>query len=309
MGSPYLAAAFPDVQNYCAPTRSPASRRSPQPRHCSARSASTATARSPSLASPIAAPDLTAPSSHRISDEEVLAMKVNRFFRLVSITALLSLLAIASGCIVKETSRNNNGDKATESKGAEITTPFGTLRARNEDDGKSHRSRGLSWRSSRQGQGQRSRRQCRDRYSRIRAQGGCRQVRDRRSAGEVLDYYRTELKKFGRKVLECRPNHEPTMWSWARSTRKKSENELTCDKDDRGSGPVTELKVGTDDNQHVVGIEQKGKVTRFALVYVRVTATTTTACSDVGEALKKRRSSRASAASRDCTSSPLNTAH
>src|SRR5882762_469666 len=116
--------------------RSRASPRSPQPRHCSARSASTATARSRSLVSPIAAPDSTAPSSHRISDKEVLVMKFNRFLRLVSITALLSLLAVASGCIVKETSRNDNGDKATESKGAEITTPFGTLRARNEDDGK-----------------------------------------------------------------------------------------------------------------------------------------------------------------------------
>ena len=33
---------------------------------------------------------------------------------------------------------------------------------------------------------------------------------------------------------------------------------------------VTELKTGTEDNQHVVGVEQKGKSTHFALVYVRV---------------------------------------
>src|SRR4051812_20018431 len=49
---------------------------------------------------------------------------------------LLSFVAMVSGCTVRETSRNgDNGDKATETKGAEITTPFGTLRARNEDNG------------------------------------------------------------------------------------------------------------------------------------------------------------------------------
>src|SRR5215471_4393669 len=42
--------------------------------------------------------------------------------------------------------------------------------------------------------------------------------------------------------------------------------ELKCDED---SGPVTELKVGTEDNQHIVAVEpEDGKGTHFALVYV-----------------------------------------
>jgi hypothetical protein len=194
------------------------------------------------------------------------------FLRLASMTALLSLLAVASGCIVKETSRNRdeNGDKATESKGAEITTPFGTLRARNEDNGK---ATGLA------------------------VYPGARLLKEKDndhggnvvidtpvfglkvvavkyetddSPEKVLDFYRKELKQYGKKVLECRPSHEPDDVVVGDVHKNKSENELTCDKDDKGSGPVTELKAGTEDNQHVVGVEQKGKSTHFALVYVRV---------------------------------------
>jgi hypothetical protein len=194
------------------------------------------------------------------------------FLRLASMTALLSLLAVASGCIVKETSHNreDNGDKATESKGAEITTPFGTLRARNEDNGK---ATGLA------------------------VYPGARLLKEKDndhggnvvidtpvfglkvvavkyetddSPEKVLDFYRKELKQYGKKVLECRPSPEPDDVVVGDVHKNKSENELTCDKDDKGSGPVTELKAGTEDNQHVVGVEQKGKSTHFALVYVRV---------------------------------------
>src|SRR4051812_14701633 len=61
----------------------------------------------------------------------------SRVFGSTAAIGLLALATIATGCTVKTSSRNgDNGDKATESKGAEITTPFGTLRARNEDNGK-----------------------------------------------------------------------------------------------------------------------------------------------------------------------------
>jgi hypothetical protein len=43
---------------------------------------------------------------------------------------------------------------------------------------------------------------------------------------------------------------------------------LKCDEN---SGPVTELKVGTEDDQHIVAIEPRdtGKGSTFALVYLR----------------------------------------
>lgn len=199
-------------------------------------------------------------------------MNFNSKFRFATVTAVLALLAFASGCVVKETSRNrdDNGDKATSSKGAEITTPFGTLKARNEDDGK---ATGLAVYP-----GARVLKEKDDDH-------GGNVVIDTPAFGlkvvavkyetddspeKVLDFYRNELKQFGHKVLECRPNHESDDVVVGDVHKNKRENELTCDKDDKQSGPVTELKVGTEDNQHVVGVEQKGKSTHFALVYVRV---------------------------------------
>jgi hypothetical protein len=199
-------------------------------------------------------------------------MNFNPYFRFLGVAALLSFLTIASGCVVKETSRNrdDNGDKATSSKGAEITTPFGTLKARNEDDGK---ATGLAIYP-----GARVLKEKEDDH-------GGNVVIDTPVFGlkvvavkyetddppeKVLNFYRNELKQFGHKVLECRPNHEPDDVVVGDVHKKTSDNELTCDKDDKQSGAVTELKVGTEDNQHVVGIEQKGKSTHFALVYVRV---------------------------------------
>jgi hypothetical protein len=193
-------------------------------------------------------------------------------FRFTTPLALFLLTAFSTGCVVKESSHNrdDNGDKATESKGAEISTPFGTLRARNEENGA---ATGLA------------------------VYPGARLLKEKDndhggnvvidtpvfglkvvavkyetddSPAKVLDFYRTELKKFGRKVIECRPNHEPDDVVVGEVHKSKRENELTCDKDDKQDGPVTELKTGTDDNQHVVGVEQKGKSTHFALVYVRV---------------------------------------
>src|SRR5437899_9834892 len=176
-------------------------------------------------------------------------MNFNSKFRFATVTAVLALLAFASGCVVKETSRNrdDNGDKATSSKGAEINTPFGTLKARNEDDGK---ATGLAIYP-----GARVLKEKDDDH-------GGNVVIDTPAFGlkvvavkyetddspeKVLDFYRNELKQFGRKVLECRPNHEPDDVVVGDVHKNKSDNELTCDKDDKQSGAVTELKVGTED--------------------------------------------------------------
>lgn len=89
------------------------------------------------------------------------------------------------------------------------------------------------------------------------------------AAPKIVDFYRDKLKKYG-KVLECH-------------TKKHGGNvDVDDDKDDKNkdhhgalkceedSGPVTELKVGTEDDQHVVAIEPRdsGKGATFAMVYV-----------------------------------------
>jgi len=83
---------------------------------------------------------------------------------------------------------------------------------------------------------------------------------------KIIAYYRDKLKKYG-KVLECHTK-EHGGDAHAGMNDEKHSKELKCEGDN--SGPVTELKVGTDDNQHVVAIEpsQAGAGSTFALVYV-----------------------------------------
>ncbi len=84
--------------------------------------------------------------------------------------------------------------------------------------------------------------------------------------GKVIDFYRDRLKKYG-KVLECHTS-EHGGDAHANIDDDQHSKQLKCDGDN--TGPVTELKVGTEDNQHVVAIEPRdgrsGSI--FALVYV-----------------------------------------
>ena len=83
---------------------------------------------------------------------------------------------------------------------------------------------------------------------------------------KIIDYYREQLKRYG-KVLECH-THEHGGDTHTEISDETHSKELKCEGDN--SGPVTELKVGTEDNQHVVAVEpnhgQSGST--FALVYV-----------------------------------------
>jgi len=86
--------------------------------------------------------------------------------------------------------------------------------------------------------------------------------------GKVVDFYRERLKKYG-KVLEC---HTSKRDSGAHVDVNDNDDqhskELKCEGDN--TGPVTELKVGTADSQHIVAIEpHDGRSgSTFALVYV-----------------------------------------
>ena len=86
-------------------------------------------------------------------------------------------------------------------------------------------------------------------------------------AEKVLAFYRDKMKKYG-KVLECH-NTEDKSGSHADTDEKKADQPLKCEGDN--SGPVRELKVGTEDNQHIVAIEnpKNGKATSFVVIYLR----------------------------------------
>jgi len=87
--------------------------------------------------------------------------------------------------------------------------------------------------------------------------------------GKVVDFYRDKLKRYG-KVLECHSQKhggDVNVNSDDKDSKDSKDKELKCEEN---SGPVTELKVGTENDQHVVAIEpgDTGKGSTFAVVYV-----------------------------------------
>ena len=95
--------------------------------------------------------------------------------------------------------------------------------------------------------------------------------------GKIIDFYRDKLKRYG-KVLECHTHeHGGNVDVNDNDDDKdgdkgpKHGKELKCDDKDN-SGPVTELKVGTEEDQHVISVEPRdaGKGSTFAMVYVHM---------------------------------------
>jgi hypothetical protein len=84
--------------------------------------------------------------------------------------------------------------------------------------------------------------------------------------GKILSFYRDQLKKYGN-VLECRTSRG----NWninlgSANLGKRDSNELTC----QGTGgSEIELKVGRQNDQHIVAVEPQGGGSSFSLVYVR----------------------------------------
>ncbi len=85
--------------------------------------------------------------------------------------------------------------------------------------------------------------------------------------GKVIEYYRERLKKYG-KVLECHTSeHGGGAHADVDDDDGHPAKELKCEGDNKG--PDTELKVGTENNQHVVAIKSHdGGGSTFYLVYV-----------------------------------------
>ncbi len=84
---------------------------------------------------------------------------------------------------------------------------------------------------------------------------------------KLVTYYKDELKKYG-SVLECHTtnsNQSATM-----NPNDSDDSKLKCENDQNGK--TIELKVGTEQNQHIVSIKpgDDGKGSDFGLVYVRM---------------------------------------
>jgi len=84
---------------------------------------------------------------------------------------------------------------------------------------------------------------------------------------KLVDFYANDLKRYG-KILQCNKSGTNADWHVGIDSHDKPghSNELTCSGD--GKGDTVELKVGTNNNAHVVAVTPKGKGAEFALVYV-----------------------------------------
>ena len=84
---------------------------------------------------------------------------------------------------------------------------------------------------------------------------------------KVIAYYKDQLKKYGN-VLECHTNKHGGDINVEKTTHDSDgSKDVKCDGDNHGS--TVELKVGTEDNQHVVAVEPRDKGCDFALVFVQ----------------------------------------
>jgi hypothetical protein len=80
---------------------------------------------------------------------------------------------------------------------------------------------------------------------------------------KVVTYYKDALNRYGN-VLVCHTSHLDL--NTDAKNHDNGAHELTCD---GSSGTTVELKVGTKENQHIVGVEPEGSGSKISLVYVR----------------------------------------
>jgi hypothetical protein len=80
---------------------------------------------------------------------------------------------------------------------------------------------------------------------------------------KVVAYYKDQLRRYGN-VLVCHTSHMKVDTDIKHEDR--GSHELTCD---GTNGINVELKVGSKENQHIVGVEPQGSGSSFSLVYVR----------------------------------------
>lgn len=84
------------------------------------------------------------------------------------------------------------------------------------------------------------------------------------SPDKVLAFYQKPMSKFG-KVIQCSGSYHGGYHHHGKDAP------VSCD--DTGGGSEKELKVGTENDQHVVAVKPRGAGSEFTLVYVRAKGT------------------------------------
>jgi hypothetical protein len=87
---------------------------------------------------------------------------------------------------------------------------------------------------------------------------------------KIIAFYQDQLKKYGN-VLQCHGRGfkvDDDVPAIGGKNGVVVGGSLKCDSND--SGKTIELKAGTDDNQHIVSVDQEGQGSDFAIVWVRL---------------------------------------
>jgi len=84
---------------------------------------------------------------------------------------------------------------------------------------------------------------------------------------KLIAYYTKELQKYG-KPIQCHGDWNKSHANYKGKDKEENSKPVSCDSD--SGGDSVELKVGTEENQHIVSVKPSGQGSHFALVYVRV---------------------------------------
>jgi hypothetical protein len=93
-----------------------------------------------------------------------------------------------------------------------------------------------------------------------------REYRSDDSPDKILAYYRKQMDKFGN-VIQCNGHFNDRGFQYH---KRDQDAPVSCNGGEGGSSSEQTLKVGTENNQHVMAVKPWGKGSEFALVYVRI---------------------------------------
>ncbi len=178
----------------------------------------------------------------------------------------IGLIAIAALLLLPACSVNVQKDKNGEEKKVDIRTPIGNIKVDNQADA---RDTGLAVYP-----GARLRQKDEDgdkKSANVNLSFGeyglkvvAVEYESDDSPEKLISFYQAQLKKYG-SVLECHV-HSHNGHIQVNARHDSDSKSLSCE-DSEGS--TVELKVGTEENQHIVSVEPKGKGCTFALVRVQ----------------------------------------
>jgi len=191
-------------------------------------------------------------------------MIVNRYAVPVALTALLATFIVLPACSINVKDKDKNGEARVD-----IKTPMGNIHVNEQPD---IRETGLTLYAGAKPAPKENGDDKKSANVNISGPGFTLKVvaaefESGDSPDKLIAYYNKELQKFG-KPIQCHGH-----WTGGSASTnfhdKKDEGSkaVSCESD--SSGDSVELKVGTEDNQHIVAVKPNGKGSHFALVYVR----------------------------------------